>query len=161
MSGQCFIETDGYQIWFDLKSVDSQKKYIDAVVEFRSDPRLCEVSVKSAPTFLAVSDLPELVMYLNRHIARLQTDPDSESDTLVTWELGFQVQASSGEVRSPTDGEFGIRFMVNLGRSHEEASSLFVGGEAEVTLEQVKSFTSSLQAALAELGSGELERQSR
>ncbi len=105
-------------------------------------------------------DLQTLVTYFEEHIARLEQDSNSESPTFLTYGFGFQVQASSGEVRSPSDGEFGMSFMVNLGRSHEEGCSIFVGGEAEVTLEQVKSFTSSLQAALAELGCGELERQS-
>lgn len=107
--------------------------------------------MKSVPTFIAISDLQELVTYLERHITSLQLDPSSESDTFVPKELGFQVRALSGEVISPTEGEFSLLFMVNVGRSNEEVSSTYLGGESEVTIENIQSFKSSVQAVLVEL----------
>ena len=79
---------------------------------------------------------------------------------LETYGLGFQVQALSGEVRSPTEGEFSIRFMVNAGQSSELASRTYVGGESLVTLGNIKSFASTLQAVLAEFVCSETIHQS-
>lgn len=91
----------------------------------------------------------------DQHIACLQQDSSSQSDTFVPRELGFQVKALSGEVISPKSGEFSLLFMVNVGRSNEEVSSTYVGGESEVTLENIQNFKSSVQAALAELSHSE------
>ncbi|GAB4203748.1 MAG: hypothetical protein Fur006_58350 [Coleofasciculaceae cyanobacterium] len=151
MIGKCLLETDGYQVLFQLKHLDTSKEYFDAVIELMLDPHLTEVSLKSVPTFIAISDLQELVTYFDRHIARLQQNPSSESDTFVPKELGFQVKALSGEIISPTEGEFSLLFMVNVGRSNEEVSSTYFGGESEVTLENIQKFKSSVQASLVEL----------
>lgn len=151
MIGTCLLETDGYRVLFQLKHLDTSKEYFDAVVEFMPDPHLAKISLKSVPTFIAISDLQELVTYLDRHIASLQQDPNSESDTFVPKELGFQVRALSGEVISPTEGEFSLLFMVNVGRSNEEVSSTYLGGESEVTIENIQSFKSSVQAVWVEL----------
>ncbi len=151
MYSKCLLETDGYRVLLKLKSLAPTKEYVDAVVEFMLAPHLVEISVKSVPTFIAISDLQELITYLDRHIACLQQDPSSQSDTFVPRELGFQVKALSGEVISPKSGEFSLLFMVNVGRSNEEVSSTYVGGESEVTLENIQNFKSSVQVALAEL----------
>ena len=99
----------------------------------------------------AIKDLERLVNYFEEHIACLKVDPDNESSTFITYGLGFQVQALSGEVRSLSDGEFTMRFMVNVGQSDFEASRTYIGGESEVTLENIESFTSSLQSILRKL----------
>ncbi|WP_322657512.1 hypothetical protein [Dendronalium sp. ChiSLP03b] len=52
----------------------------------------------------------------------------------------------------PHDGEFSIRFMVNVGQTNVEVSRTYVGGESVVTLENIQSFISSLQGVLRELG---------
>ncbi len=152
MNSKCLLETEGYQILFDLKTLDSTTKDVDAVVEFILDPRLAEISVKSVPTFVAIKDLQRLIKYFEEHIALLQQDSDSESYTFVTWGLGFQVQALSGEVRSPNDGEFTLRFTINVGYVNKEASRIYVGGESVVTLENIHRFTSSVYTTLTELG---------
>ncbi|MCL1467721.1 hypothetical protein [Argonema galeatum] len=151
MIDKCLLETDGYLVLFDLKNLDSSQEYFDLIVDFQLDSRIFEFSIKSIPSFIAIKDLYRLVTYFEEHIANLQKDPNSESYTFITWELGFQLQAQSGDVDSPNDGEFGLLFMINVGRSHEQASRTYVGGESTVTVENARKFTSSLQAVLAQL----------
>lgn len=151
MIGKCLLETEGYKILFELKSLENSKQDVDVIVEFQLNPHLGSLVVKSIPTFIAINDLERLVNYFEEHIAYLKVDSDSESSIFITYGLGFQVQALSGEVRSSNDGEFTIRFMVNVGQSDFEASRTYVGGESVVTLENIKSFTSSLQGILREL----------
>lgn len=148
ITGKCLLETEGYQIVFNLKSLESTKEDLDLIVEFHLD---C-FAVKSIPAFIAIKDLHRLVSYFEEHIASLQVDPDSESYTFSTYGLGFQVQALAGEVRSPDDGEFSMRFMVNVGQANVDASRTYVGGESVVTLANIQGFTSSLQGVLADLG---------
>jgi glutamine synthetase len=40
---------------------------------------------------------------------------------------------------------------VNVGRSNEEVSSTYLSGKSEVTIENIQSFKSSVQAVLVEL----------
>lgn len=136
---------------FELKAFDAMEKHADVLVEFRLNPLIGEVAVKSVPTLIAISDLQRLVAYFENHIADLKQNPDSESYTFVTTDLGFQVQALSGEIRSQSDGEFSIRFMVNVGESNGEGCRVYVGGESLITLENIKNFGSSLRAALSDI----------
>ena len=150
MSSTCLLQTSGYRVLFELRGHDTTTAYGDMIVEFQLDPCLGGISVKSEPTFVSMSDLQRLLAYFEQHIAHLQQDPNSESDIFVPLELGFQVQALSGEVRSQRDGEFSLRFMVNIGKSKDE-DRVYAGGESVVTLEHIKNFTSSIHDVMAEL----------
>jgi hypothetical protein len=152
ISGKCFLETEGYRIVFELKSLETTKQEIDLIVEFHLNSHLGDLAVKSIPAFISIQDLQRLITYFEEHIARLQENPDSEAYTFTTYGLSFQLQGLSGEVRSPNDGEFSIRVMLNLGQSNLEASRTYVGGESVVTLANIHSFTSSLQIILTEFG---------
>lgn len=156
MVSKCLLETEGYQILLELRSLETSKKDVDMIVEFTLNPHLGSISVQSIPGLIALKDLQRLITYFEEHIDRLKQDPDSESYTFVTYGLGFQVQALSGEVRSPDDGEFTVRFMVNVGQGKFEASRTYVGGESEVTLKNIKRFISSLQLVLVKFGFSEV-----
>jgi hypothetical protein len=149
-TGKCLLETEGYRILFEFKSLETTQKNVDMMVEFELAPNLGSISVKSIPAFIAIKDLQRLLMYFQKHIARLQEDSDTESDTFLDYGLGFQLQALSGEVRSASDGEFNLRFMLNIGQSSAGASRTYIGGESQVKVENINSFASSLQAALRE-----------
>ena len=131
MIRKCLLETDGYQIAFDFKGQPTPQE-VDMVVTYIPDRPLCpQFSALSAPTFISLSDLRRLRHYFLSHIAQLQQNPDRESYPFVPLGLGFQVQALSGDVFSENEaalaGEFTIRFMVNVGRSHDENAAAYVG----------------------------------
>lgn len=151
MSQKCFLETDGYRVSFDLKDVQASKEYVDMVVEFTLDQYLGGIVVQSVPTFIAPSDLRRLATYFEEHIAQLLQNPDSESYTFVPMELGFQAQALGGEVYTENDGEFNLRFLLNVGRSKDEGERVYVGGESVVTLKNIRRFIASLHEALTDL----------
>jgi hypothetical protein len=151
MGKKCVIETDGYRVSFDLKDMQASKEYIDMIVEFTLDQHLGDIMVKSVPTFIAASDLYRLATYFEEHIAQLLQNPDGASSTFVPMELGFQVQALAGEVHAENDGEFSVRFLVNVGKSKDEGEKVYVGGEAVVTLKNIRKFIASLHEALANL----------
>jgi len=151
MSKKCFLEADGYRVSFSLKDVQASKEYVDMIVEFTLDQHLGGISVKSVPTFMASSDLHRLATYFEEHIAQLPQHPDRESSTFTPMELGFQVQALAGEVHAENDGEFSVRFLVNVGKSKDEGERVYDGGEAVVTLKNIRRFIASLHAVLADL----------
>ena len=97
------------------------------------------------------SDLYRLATYFEEHIVQLLQNPDGASSTFVPMELGFQVQALAGEVHAENDGEFSVRFLVNVGKSKDEGEKVYVGGEAVVTLKNIRKFIASLHEALANL----------
>ena len=117
------LETEGYRICFALQETQAAKESAEVVVELILDRNLGDVAVQSVPTLMTVRDLSRLVAYFEAHIARLQQHPDSESDVFVPLELGFQVQALAGEVQAGDDGEFSVRFFVNVGESSTSRSS--------------------------------------
>lgn len=151
MGKKCFLTTDGYRVSFCLKEVQASKEDVDIIIEFILDQHLGGIMVKSVPTFIALSDLYRLATYFEEHIAQLLRNPDSESYTFVPMELGFQVQALAGEVHAENDGEFSVRFLVNVGKSKDEGERVYVGGESVVTLKNVRRFIASLHEALADL----------
>lgn len=151
MDKKCFLETEGYRILFALKDVQASQEYVDMIVEFTLDQHLGGIMVKSVPTCIASSDLHQLVTYFEEHIAQLLRNSDRESCLFVPLELGFQVQALAGEVYAENDGEFSVRFLLNVGKSKDEGERVYVGGESVVTLKNIRRFIASLHEALANL----------
>jgi hypothetical protein len=150
MIDRLFLKTEGYQVSFEIEPMPHLKDEVDVKVGFLLDPCLGNVALTSSPMPLSLKDLQRLKTYLEQHIAHLQADPDSESYTFVPLDLQFQLQAFSGEIRSPDDGEFTLRFMINANKPNEERSSVYIGGEAIVTLENVSCFLSSIGCLLSE-----------
>lgn len=151
MKKECLLETDGFLICIGLNSLNKESKNIDSLITFLLDASIEKLSIQSVPTYIAVNDLQRLANYFEQHVKYLQQDPNRESHPFVPVELGFQVQALQGEVRSERDGEFSIRFMVNVGKRSATSTNVYVGGEAVVTLENIKNFISSIRTALTEL----------
>ena len=74
----------------------------------------------------------------------------SESYVFVTlWSLACQVQALAGEVQGGDNGEFSVRFFVNVGESSPAGHRVYIGGESVVTLKKLRMFLASLHEALA------------
>jgi hypothetical protein len=142
------LETEGYRICFVLQETQAAKESAEVVVELSLDRSLGDVAVQSVPTLMTVHDLSRLVAYFEAHIARLQQHLDSESDVFVPLELGLQVQALAGEVQAEDDGEFSMRFFVNVGESSQAGHRVYIGGESVVTLKNLQVFLASLHEAL-------------
>jgi hypothetical protein len=143
------LETEGYQICFALQETQATKESAEVVVELILDRNLGNVAVQSVPTLMTVRDVVRLVAYFEEHIARLEQHPDSESYVFVPLELGFQVQALAGEVQAGDDGEFSVRFFVNVGESSQAGHRVYIGGESVVTLKNLRVFLAALHEALA------------
>lgn len=151
MFTQCLLETYGYQVFFELKSLENNTNLVDLAIQFILNPRLRELSVKSEPSFIAIKDLRRLVSYLEQHIDSLKQNSNSISNTFLENGLGFQIQAFEGSVYSESEGDFTLQFMVNVGQPRKRCSRIYVGGESEITFENIKRFTSSINVALTEL----------
>ena len=145
------LEADGYRICFDLKETQAAKESVDMIVKLVLDKNLGDVAVQSVPTLMTIRDLYRLVAYFEEHVARLRQNPDSESYVFVPMELGFQVQGLAGEVQAGNDGEFSVRFLVNVGESSPAGHRVYIGGESVVTLKNLQVFLASLHEALAAL----------
>lgn len=151
MSNKCQLKTEGYTITFELfGNVRTPDMDIKTEIEFflYPHPRLGSLSVRSDITWLFVSDLESLLRYLEEHIVSLQHNPNSVSDIFVNLDLDFTLQAFSGEVQLPNDGGFSILFMLNIGRRDETSSSTYVGGEAAVSVAEVRHFMAAVRRVL-------------
>lgn len=147
------LRSEDGRLAFWLKEKQDVAKFVRATVGFSLTPTLGKVHVTSKPSPIQVQDLERLTTYLEEHIAHLQRDHWSTSEVFVTIGLQFQLQALAGEVDSPDDGEFALRFMVNVGVPDADSGHVYVGGEATVELAQVKQFIAGMRQALRDLSS--------
>jgi hypothetical protein len=148
MSLQCCLTTAGYQVVFHMTRAQRRGDSLDVVVELSVCPELGRFTVKSVPNFVSVADMRRLVHYLEEHISRLIEDASHESVPFVPLELGFQVQALAGDVGSENEGDFTLRFLVNIGRSPVDGTGVYVGAESVIEVENVRAFAASLEALL-------------
>lgn len=151
MKRKCVLETSGYQLVFYLASLDNSPNHIGLLTEFvlnASHDQSCKARSRAKPVY--ISQLQKLIPYLENHVAALVEKPGHESHTFVTYDLSFQIQALSGEVRSQNEGEFTIECLVNVGKPEGNPCSTYVGGEAVVTLKNLQEFTSDFQTVLNE-----------
>ncbi|WP_437632440.1 hypothetical protein [Sorangium sp. So ce854] len=81
----------------------------------------------------------------------LMHKPSESSPVFVPLEMGFQIQALSGEVDSSEDGVFSMRLMVSAGKS-ATGERVYMGCEGSIDVERVRLFTAGIEAALKELG---------
>ena len=145
MIHKCLLQTEGSQITFELEKATEQ--HFNLAIQFALDAHLGGYSLHSPPTFISTSDIQRLIAYFEQHIAYLRTNPDHESQPFVPMELGFQLQALAGELYPDDDGEFTLRFMINVGKSSTEETSVYVGSETVVMLTNLRHFIASLRDA--------------
>ncbi|NEQ63979.1 MAG: hypothetical protein F6K21_00285 [Symploca sp. SIO2D2] len=152
MVSKCFLETDGYQIIFELNSIENNQELVNLVIELRLDPQLGEMLVRSVPSAITFPNLQRLVSYFEQHIAALRADPNYESPVFLTNGLGFQMQALAGEFFTEVEGNCNIRVMLNVGKPIQGYASTYIGGESVVEFAQIHSFISGIKVALQEIG---------
>lgn len=153
MNIKCTLESEGYRLLFSFENIDNLREGVDFSAEFILDSSNYGLSVKSSTTFINFNDLQRLITYFEEHITSLKKNPNSESDTFVTYGLKFQIKALSGEVSDEMigGGYFSIQCMVNAGTILNKAGNTYVGGESIITIENTYSFISSLNKAIATL----------
>jgi len=152
MVSKCFLETDGYQIIFELNSIENSQELVNLVIELRLHPQLGKMLVRSVPSAIALQNLHRLVSYFEQHIAALKVDPNNESPVFLTRGLGFQIQALAGEFYTQAQGNCNIRVMLNVGKHTQGYASTYIGGESVVEFAKIYSFTSAIKVALKNCG---------
>ncbi len=149
--GTCVLDAGGYQVVFRLRAAAHSSDHLDGTVEILGSPEFGIAPVRSQPMFLAKHDLLRFSQYLERHIATLRERPSSEAPIFVPLELGFQAQALGGEVVDSHDGEFTLRFMVQVGVRGDDGSRVYYGAEAAADVGRVRDFLEALQSQVREL----------
>jgi len=152
MNTSLVLETEGYVVIFRLEA--TRKEYADSrslvrlVLEFQTRSAISTINVSSIETYATEVELRRLVEYLHAHILCLQHNPAAESETYISTETGFQLQAGTGEVVNSEDGAFTLRVMLNIGQLDRDSASTYVGGETLVTVRQINAFSRALLVAL-------------
>jgi hypothetical protein len=151
MENTITLKAEGYTVAFTLKTVKNVRTSLDLTAVFSLNPRIGKVEAASQTMLIRLQDIERLAAYLEEHMARLREDPDSQSYIFVPLDMQFEMQAFAGEVRGPDDGEFSLRFMVNVGQQDSESTAVYVGGETVVTVENIQNFIAALRRVLAEM----------
>jgi hypothetical protein len=155
-STTCVLQAAGFQVTFELLSLD-EEGYVRYNLRFVLEPGLGGVALQSTAPTIAARDLEHLMEYLEEHMSQLVKDPDRQGHVFLEYELGFQLQASSGGASDDaSEGSFTILFLVNVGRAKEEGAGaddgigthVYAGAESTVAFSQVRSFVTSVRSAL-------------
>lgn len=148
----CTLETSGYQIVFYLRTLDYSIRAIGMIIVLAVEPGHEGVSGRSTATRIMIEDLLSLKTYFEQHIHKLTEDYNNKTNIVSNhYTPTFQIKALAGNVISENEGNFTIRFMVNVGRQEEKGDpSTYVSAESVVTFANIRSFTVSLQAAIDE-----------
>ncbi|HEX8220517.1 MAG TPA: hypothetical protein VF914_15080 [Chloroflexia bacterium] len=148
------LQAAGFRVTFELLSLD-EEGYIRYNLRFVLEPGLGGVVLQSTAPTIAARDLEHLMEYLEEHMSQLVKDPDRQGHVFLEYELGFQLQASSGGASDDaSEGSFTILFLVNVGRAKEEGANseigtyVYAGAESTVAFSQVRSFVTSVRSAL-------------
>lgn len=142
----CVLQAGGYRVAFALRPAPLSSEHFDGTIEMVGAPELGIPSVKSKPMFLSRHDLVRLAAYLENHIASLQEDPSSEAPVFVPLELGFEIQALAGDVFSAEEGEFTLRFMVQVGEPGADTGRIYFGASSTVDVTDIRRFLESIQS---------------
>jgi hypothetical protein len=101
-------------------------------------------TVPARECFVSLADLREMAAYVRSHVGANSPHSIAESDTFVTYDMGFQLQALSGDLESWTDGYFTIRWMFYCGPSDRSHGALYVGVEARVDVAEALRWADAL-----------------
>jgi hypothetical protein len=143
MSHTCTLAGESFSADFTLRPARSAEDR-DLTVALHTHGR--RDLVVSTPSLIATADLRRLREYLTDHLRALTANPDAESFVFTPMELGFQLQALSGEMRDDDDGECTVRLMAQVATG-DDLPRLYVGCESVVTAAALRSFIAQLEAA--------------
>jgi hypothetical protein len=142
----------GYRAIFHIACAAHSAQQADVVVEVRLDNAGASI-MRSMLTSVATSDLQRLGAYFDEHISLLAKEPGHVSEVFVPLQLGFQIQALSGEIDSNDDGVFGLRVMVSAtDESTDFQFRCYAGCEGSVEVCSVRAFMADIEAAIHHLG---------
>jgi hypothetical protein len=94
-----------------------------------------------------VLDWYSLCAYFEKHIVAQQLGSLDEPFEFVIYERQFRIQAMIGYIVSDTDGEFPIRFMINIGNDLNH-HPIYIGIDTIVPIIHVREYISSLRQFL-------------
>ncbi len=138
---------------FNFISVLSDEKSLKTSTELFLPQELNSAICPSEERLIYIEEWRRLCDYLEKHIADQQVSYPEESYVFTTYELIFSIQALTGRVKSDTEGNFSIRFMVNIGLDPDARNRIFAGIQTVVQVAEVRKFVSELRNFLAEVES--------
>jgi len=151
----CCLETQGYKVYFYLRTIKEYPRSVGLIVGLVIDNEAGEILFKTNPQQLLFSTLDYFIQYLEEHLDSLKKNPETESPKLFFNKDPFLVQALSGTVISDQEGFFNLSFQIRDKEQNKGDIIAYVGGLAEVSFQNVQSFTSSFREALLEISFSE------
>jgi hypothetical protein len=143
MRQMCELLTSSYCFKLYLDKPENSSTHAAMVVGFFANPGYNLPILKSRANYILVRDLEELALYIEEHIAAVSLS--YESHTFLPMCCSFQIQALTGEIDSNGQGDFYIRCSVNIVDSLDLTSSMYLGGESNITIDNARKFIQSLR----------------
>jgi hypothetical protein len=148
---QLQLATAGFLVSFKLTPLPATREYVDVIMWLVFDPSSNLLPIQSVPRVMSRFDFEQLGMYFEQHVHAIQRDPQQESAPFTPTQLGFQVRAASGEIRSAADGSFTAQVLLNVGRAGQDETTVYAGGETVVYLDDLNRFLATMRIMLRQM----------
>jgi hypothetical protein len=136
------LRGSGISVVFDRLGTDAEVMTFD--IRVLGDRYQVRIPARKG-CVMSGSDLAELAMCVRQHVGGNYSHDFEESPAFFTDELDFELQCLDGEIESWSDGEFTIRFMLQVGRSLDEGR-VYAGFEFVVSVEDALRWCGELDA---------------
>jgi hypothetical protein len=136
----------GYHVLFDINKPVGDSSFFETLMEISIHTRMTNYTIRTPSAFLSIYEWNKLANYLERHIEQLQQDERHVSETFVTSELDFQIQALSGAMGPEEEDIFSLLFQINVGTEENEGYRVYAGAEGVITVSEVRRFVSFIKS---------------
>ena len=97
---------------------------------------------------MSLRDIETLATYLHRHISELTSNAAHRSDILITYDLGYQIEAGEGDLRGEGDDKFALTVLLNVGTTIS-GTRLYMGSRSQISAASALRFVAETRQVIA------------
>jgi hypothetical protein len=146
-----FLEANRYRVSLYLKHMKFRGGDLGIFIILYLNNDSSEFFLSSNPRPIHTQDLQDFILELENHVESLRTESEELVNPLKVSNELFQVQVENKIINSENEEYVDLSFMISLSQRRLSLLSSFVGIKGAILLDNIQSFTSSVQEFLAQL----------
>jgi hypothetical protein len=146
----CTLEADGFVVHWYFRQSDIANSTLIVTAELLINIQSESQTIRTQEFAMTHVDLRAMGEYLDRHMSALRMDPSHQSDTFLRYDLGYQLEASAGDIDAEGNGEFELTLLLNIGFSASRRR-VYVGSRGPVSFKSVAAFVATTRTMLKNL----------
>jgi hypothetical protein len=148
---QCCLQADGFRVMFYLSSYHSKDRtHIGINVVLLTEAGSVELNLNSRPQPIPIEDLWNFIINLEKYLESVEKNPQTGLTHFKSINEVFQVLIF-GALSSDENPYFIINFMIRVSSIKPRIMNPYMGTQAAITLENLRSFATLFRQTLKEL----------